>query len=876
MGIRKNKLFSISSGHSKIYVKSLVNEFKMVLLQGISLFMLLSVPCLAQEQQPESNFFSYPLDGPLHRTAPYISLKPGSVQELLNMVRPAPGTSGWKTRSGTTEHNTTAISANEIESLHTYYDKDSNTPYLFAQCNDNVYQATNYPPTNGTTFGDSIYSLSSGVGKVFSATVGNDKIFAQSGDYPWIYAGTTYPDAVYIDRNTSGAYFQNAWEETRNDDTTDYVDFISAVTDYVYIISHRRLDTITLNFVSGATNANTATADVETRQSGSWVSVTSLSDGTQTGGNTAFGQSGSLTWTYSNNDEAYILPNTNLHGFVYRISSDSTLSSDMQLYQVLVAGDAQKLTPLWDGIWIPCSAAFISGTTSYEDVTIDVTDGSEYSYALMDGKDTMYVAFPLPVTAIYLQPVSDLNNTAVTNTMTFKYWKPIDDAFTTVGTIDDSTSQNSYSIARSGVVQFDAENLVSEGPRNFAGNPIQLYYYEISWDSAFVDDETGDEVGIWEVAGAYAPKTILKKYDGVAEYNGRAVFFPGEFYENGFDYSSEGKGYILRGSDAGSTGGIFGTGEVNAFIQFYSYGILSTKNPPGLFVWEGKIPSKFDELRLTTDKGVVAPHTLLVIEDAVKLFSADRSVHAAIFLSRDGVYMTDGQTIRLSSLEISDYWDTNSAPYIEPSYADISYAWIDYNERTVHIAVPINTTGSGTQTTCNYEIVYNYLTGEWYDRHIRTPAMAAGISLIGSDNGRYAYTGDYAGKVYRTGYGTDDSGSAINSYLITSDIFPYNSPSLAARYRRLFVKAKSQTSGNIDVYLYPDGKTSVLSPSGVTTISMIHSGYDYISGNGSAINLQGTEAESMAFKFEAGSSAIEPMEIHSFTVETQPIREGYE
>lgn len=847
---------------------------KIAIFAFLSIF--LSIFAGAQEVQEDSNFISYILSGPLNRVAPYMALEPGSVQELLNVVRPAPGLPGWKNRAGTAKHNSTTLGAYEVKSLHTFYNKDSNTNYLFAQANDSVYQATNYPPTTGTTFGSSIYSMTASSGTAFSATVGNSIVFAASSSYPFFYSGTTYADGVYTSDSSADA-LRDIWEPTRNADTTDYAIFINQSTDYVYVISHKRLDTINLYFDTTVNAVAASTARVYTRQGGTWAQITTgWDDGTAVGGVT-FAQSGALTWTYSNNDEPYILPDTNMHGFVYRIGVDKNITDNIRLYQVTVAGDAQKITPLWDGMWMPATGAVLlaSGTVNFDDYSGDIADGSEYSYIPMDGLTTVYVGFVQPVTAIYLQAVPDLNNDTVANTPTIYYWSGTGETFTTVGTIDDSTTDGTNSLTRSGIMQWDGDNII-EDKTNLGGQALPMYWYKIVWSVAFANtDADEDEVGIWEVGGAYKPNPILKKYDGVASYNGRAVFWPGEFYENGMDYTAEGKPWITQGIDAGMTGGIFGFGEVNAFIQDYSYGFVSTKNPPSLFVFEGKIPTKFDELRLTSNIGVVAPHTMLLIEDAVKLFNQNRIVHAVIFMAHDGVYLTDGQTVINISQEVADYWNLNSTYYIEPSYAHISYAWIDYDERTVHFAIPLHI-AAGTQATCNYELVYNYLSGEWYDLHKRYLAMASGISLVGSDNARYAYTGDYTGFVFRTGTGTTDWTNYFNAYLITSDFNPYGKLTHSFRTRRISLKAKAQASGSIDVYMYPDGKTSALSPAGTASIAMTESGYGFIFGDGSAINLQGTIAESMAFKFDVGAAASETMELYGFTVEVQPVREAWE
>ena len=238
--------------------------------------------------------------------------------------------------------------------------------------------------------------------------------------------------------------------------------------------------------------------------------------------------------------------------------------------------------------------------------------------------------------------------------------------------------------------------------------------------------------------------------------------------------------------------------------------------------------------------------------------------------------MVDGKTlIKISSLKtgsISDYWDTNSGPYIEPSYAHISYAWLNYKTKTVHFAVPMNLTGSGTQTTCNRELIFNWSTLEWYDVHRLNKPAACGLSLVGSDNQRMTYIGDHDGKVYRANIDDDDVGTIIEHWVKTSDFTLIPKQDALNWYDQLKavrVKAKTDANGYIQVRAHPDGKTTGTLLDTTTSVSLVKSGYGYIADKVEAAE----KGEVFAFEFKSGKTDTGAcMEILGYTVEGYPIR----
>lgn len=802
------------------------------------------------------------------------------VQDLQNMVRPNPTVPlAWKCRKGVDEHNSTALGTETIESLHAYYNVDMDTNHFFAQYNDAIYEATNYPPTGGTTFGSSVYSISGSPGIVFSDQINGDWVAAAPGVSPFAWSGgSAYPDGFLIQRDVSENIYDDGYDYVRDDDDSTYIVAAqnSSATQCMYVGFRRRIDGITLNFVSGQVNAVAATTTIQARRSGAWATVSDISDGTDTAGAT-WAKDGTITWTRSTDDQAYVLPGTQFHLFWYKIYVSADITDNVQIARVRVADDCEAITNLWSGLYDSISGVLKSSAAGYVDYSSQVAESSDAVYAEVGGLTTtyaLYVGCLNRAFGIHLKMVAGEENTDTAATMTVKYWNAVTKAWTTVGTITDGTLRATYSLAQSGTVQWDGSSF-TEDTRTLGGILTPMYWYQLTWSANLPADTNIYHAGYCEKPDDFP------EYDGVIEYNGRALWWPGSELKNAIDFSygpvvgfeaQQGLPHVLNGPFAGSTGSRFGPGEVNAVARLYYYGIVSTKNPYRLYMLEGKIPGKWDELLISSNVGVVAPHTLLVIEDAIDLFSKNMGVHAGVFLAIDGVYVVDGKTLIKISGPISDYWDTTAGPYIEPAYAHLSYAWLDYKAKTVNIAVPMNLTGSGTQTTLNRVIVFNWSTLEWYDVHKYNAPVACGLSLVGSDNQRMAYTGDYNGKVYRTNVDDDDVGVIIEHWVKTSDFALIPGQDALNWYNQLRavrVKAKTDTNGYIQVRAHPDGKTTGSSLHTDYTISLVKSGYDYIADMVPA----NEKGETFAFEFKSGVSDVGAcMEIIGYTVEGYPIR----
>ena len=386
-----------------------------------------------------------------------------------------------------------------------------------------------------------------------------------------------------------------------------------------------------------------------------------------------------------------------------------------------------------------------------------------------------------------------------------------------------------------------------------------------------------DDIRFIEAGQIPKPETIppFPEYDFVIEYHERALWGPSNKHPHGLDFSQVDYPHILMqdgipnitARSAGETGNIFGPGRPYAITRFADWAILGTIDPLALYILQGKTQGTVDSMRISSTVGVIAPHSMLVITDAVRRFNQDKVMNAVFFLSPEGVYLCNGPTLLKISQPIADYWDINSAPYIEPDYAYLSYAWVDYQNGLILLSVPMNLTGSGTQTTCNVVLPYSYLADEWLDQWRYNSPPACGRSIIGTDDQRMVYYGDYDGYVWRANIGNSDNENAIEHYLKTSQISLLDMLNYEFRTLQLRARYKAQASGDIDIAIFPDDIATGLQASGVTNMSMVKAGYSLTSDKVILSDSIYNIGESIGFEFRSGTTSVEEMEIYGFTVD---------
>lgn len=856
---------------------------KIPLLIFVFLFFLFQYSFYAfpEENLPDfSQTKSIIFDGKLDRTTPETALKPGSVREVRNMIRPAPGIPvGWKCRGGQTKFNTSAIAAKEIKGIWQYKNAEHDIDLFFVQCDDQIWSSTTTPPGTTANFGTSIYTLVSGTSHAFGEKINDDMVWAATGNTPWAWSGgTAYPDGFRLDYTGGTTLYQNGYEYVRNQREDKNIVFIDSTSGYFYFGYRRRLEAISLDFLTGATNINASGLTICQLIDGTWSGVAGLVDGTaDASGVTTCYQSGRISWTYNEKADHSILPYTTDDLFWYRGAVTAALTSGIKVWRVRVHDKCEAITSLWNGQYNIAMGCLVGDeTTGVTDYLGEITDGTIYNYAPLDGVGSsikLYLGFLYPAKGLYFDFPPGYTNQTTSCTMTVKGWDGTAWVAKSVNTVD-LTSSNGMSFSVQGVYQWDDED--QDYKRRMGGGLLDLYWYEITFSSDLPSD-----VRLSEAGQIPRPESIppFPKYSGVLEYNERAMWWPGNDSIHGVDFSEVGLPHVLMQSGipkvsarvAFTSGDKFGPGIVNAAETLSVYAIASTRDPLRLYLTQGKVAGKIDTTLISDTVGCIAPHTMKIIEDGIRLFSRDQVMHGVFLMAPNAFYLTNGPSLVNISQPIADYFDTGSTPYIQPEYAYKSYSWIDFQNKLILTAAPVNMENSDyVQTTCNVVFPYSYVSDEWLDIWTYANPPSCGADVIGYNNQRMPYVGDYSGFVHRTNIGDSDNGNSIEHWVKTTQISLMDTLNYQARLMQLRARYKAQTSGNIDVFVYPDGSITGIQPSGVTDMEMAHAGHDMASGKvvfGDSMDLVG---ESHAIEFRSGTTNVEQMEIHGFTVEFQP------
>ena len=141
-------------------------------------------------------------------------------------------------------------------------------------------------------------------------------------------------------------------------------------------------------------------------------------------------------------------------------------------------------------------------------------------------------------------------------------------------------------------------------------------------------------------------------------------------------------------------------------------------------------------------------------------------------------------------------------------------AFPDYTNGEYHLLLP------------SAELIFNYVTYEWYPPWERALDLTTGISLIGTDNRFYTYGGTAGGFICKLETDTSDKSAAnadvtIEHYVVTRDIPGSVSgeqviPFIDRTFRQFSLLAETSASGTVEITLYKNGVASGLDLSTVT------------------------------------------------------------
>lgn len=783
---------------------------------------------------------------------PPILLKNGQVSDGLNM-RKVSINGGWKPRKGCVLNNTTAAeSGAEIKSLHQFTHPYNSDYHFIAQVNSKLLDASNDPPAAGTTFGTDL-GVTVGTTPGFSDLVGDKWCYADGSGAPVVYAGTAPFPMAFFTYDASETAYVDYTSKVVDSRTTTYAIVLGAATDKFYILTHERISGITLDLGSSV-NATARTLAVKAMRSGTWTAVSSLSDGTASGG-APLAQDGTISWTASASDTLTVIGN--IQGYAYEFSWDDALSGSVYIISVKCTMAASTITNKWNGIfeWVNGAFFYDQSAGQYVECLGRLTNESDSQYQDISEattSDFIYIKTAEPACGFGFGVAVGYDNDANAQVDLIEYWSG--SAWTTCGTLADTTLDGGAdsSFAQTGRIFFDASALTPQ-KRILEGDKVPGYWYRVSWDAAL-----STTVRIYAALYAIQPDA-LPAYSGCVEFKGRLFVWGDPQYKNRLRYTSYGRYDCFSGKDAGYTDIFGGEDSILCAIKFYNELVVFKRS--GVFLLEGYSPSTFGILKLASDVGIASPKSAQNIEVGYAGMHADESVSIVLWQDTDGVYAMDGRKPKKISGPVDQYFNIEYSSCIAAANIESLQAFTDYTNNEYHLLIP------------TYELVYNCLTGEWYPPWQRQIALTTGIRLRGTDNRYYTYGGSASGFVMRLENDTTDKTTANADQTIVHKIVTrgiaalvaddsgkmYFSPTLrfAIHGANAFVKARS--SGTFTVKAYYDLATSATTLT--SSASAVNSGKSFANPE---VAISQSNLTAIQFEFYAATADFE-LELWSFS-----------
>ncbi len=700
---------------------------------------------------------------------------------------------GFETRKGVAALHTVADSTNKGVSIFQFSKGSRVERHTFAQMGDSdVLEATNEPPTVTTgPFGSEVFSGTSGDIPAHWGVINDVLIYSNGSDQHKLWPGKLSPVhkfIVYKDTSAIPTHPDHGedytFEVTDGDSTTVAIlDSLGTLAqfDAIYVRTPFRANALTLT----VTAANGSAAVMQGQYwNGTWTSLASFTDNTITSGK-SLAISGTMTWTAPTD----IIPHYQFgeNGWWYRFSlSSGALDAEVEVSEVTYEAPWQDLVNLWDGVEVDVievqledNSESIFKTFPSAGIELDsITSSDKVNFSAAD-----------PIAGFYIDVGSKPNTTGSTTINAVYAWDG--DTYNSVSNLSDGTD----GLSKSGWVTFTKPTTIQA--RHFQDSKYDAYWYYFTVDKTFNNDVLVDI--------QYMPYFDINELGRVGRCNAvwkdRAIYTFGKSPQYLYvSWNSE--PMVLNGDDFTTLkAGDGRANEITSMKKFYGELMVwqAEKGSEGgcLTLFQGDEPGRFGKLPLSDEVGTFSSKSSVVVNGVVTSTATDEKiVTAAYFISKQGVFMSDGLNVWSISDDIQNYFDPKKSECIRHGYGDEHFIFYDPTENVLRMGL----VSGSSATTPNKYFVYDVIDQKWLTD---TPAQhfscmanveaASGnvpiIQLAGGDND---------GLIYRTNTGSNDVSTKIDGYATIE----LDMGGLELWLKEIMVRLKVQDFGNVVITPY--------------------------------------------------------------------------
>jgi hypothetical protein len=687
---------------------------------------------------------------------------------------------GFKKRKGQIVLHTTPDGVNKVMTLYGFSKGMQTEIKTFAQMSDgNVLQATANPPAVTTgAFGAAVHTSGS-PGTMYPAswaTLDDMLYYADGTGYPYVYPGVLSRVRSFIVYKSDSAIpvIPTSGIDYSFDVSDQYgatvakLDSLGTLSQYDAVFIRTLTPANAFNFTMSGANVNASAAVAQMHYwNGDWTAPSGWADSTNVAGAT-LAQDGTMSFTMPTDMKPHFMFGET--GYWIRLSlASGSLGSPVRVEKVTHESTWTALQNIWDGS--PGSAieafVYVAADTNYEFYA-----GSSIDIPALTSSDKIYFNSPFPIVAFYVTVGNTPN--AASATMTVKYSTGImgsGTSFTSVTGMSDGTAVGAISLAKDGWVTFQHPS--DEEPGLFQASNYSSYWYELSFSAALSVDmiigiETMPVLDLNDFGLCYALSTFKRRM----AYSFENI--PGYIAISGTERPCH-----LNGDDFFLQD--IGDGRSNKAVclkRFYNELLVwqEEKGTDGgcLTLIEGYSAQTFGKRIISTLHGTFSAKSAVICEDVPtsgKLSMSDKGVvatdtkiHAAFFLSRDGVFMTDGKSDDMVSGPIQDYFDPKKPECIRRGYE--KEHWISWD--STYQIIRVGLVSGQTATVPNIFLTYDVKSRAWahdvlaqeLSSHCEVEAESGFFPLLqiggGADDGT----------VYLLNQGVTDVGTPIDAFVI--------------------------------------------------------------------------------------------------------------
>lgn len=368
--------------------------------------------------------------------------------------------------------------------------------------------------------------------------------------------------------------------------------------------------------------------------------------------------------------------------------------------------------------------------------------------------------------------------------------------FTELTNLDDGMD----GMSKAGFITFGRN--VNAKKVNFEGAGLYAYIYKIGFNRKLAASlmASFQYIPFFDIS-----KTHYPIGQSNTTWKGRACYaFKG--FGNILYFSAKSQPMVLNGDD-GIGRVVIGDGRKNDILcirRFFNELLVWQAEKGGeggsLTLVEGDRPSNFDKLLISSNYGIVNSKSAVVLEGVnIATMSRDKPVATvAYWISRDGVFKTNGVTFENVTGEIANYFDIAKSECIRRGYEDKH--WMGYDRSRGVILIGLCSGASATKA--NKYFVLDPLTGRWStDTRAQEIYCYAEVEAESGNIIVLQVAGAQDGFVMRL----NDTNSDISTAIDASITLEINGQGNRIRLNQDSIRCKVQSAGSITRTIMADG-----------------------------------------------------------------------